>query len=170
MNKTWISTTGEVFEGGRNELMRAKGIKCHKGFSRPAGAVDAEGDRWLSEDKYNEQGGIKKQKLHLNPRWIDKVLVAPHDIAINYSIAKNVVENKPEHPRYTDYQELMATVEAQYDVIDNSSKVPVSEKKLAPRSARIQFLLDKNEGMDFDTALDIVMNSETIAISNGYSV
>ena len=96
--------------------------------------------------------------------------MAPSTIGCNYLIAKNVVDNKPEHSRYADYQELMAKVEAEYEVIVPTVKREKPELKLAPRSARIQFLMDKNDGMDFDTALDIVMNSETVAISNGYKM
>lgn len=167
MNKTWISTTGEVFEGSKNALMKAKGIKQKNGFSRPAGALDMNGDRWLSEEKFNEQGGIRKQILFAGNRVVDGCIVTPSEIAGNYLAAKNVVENNPDHPHYDDYVELMKTVEAQYEVIVPNQEEKRKPTKLAPRSYRIQVLMDKNDKLSFDDALEMVMRSEAIALSNG---
>ena len=70
--KVWMSTEGEVFEGTAAELMREYGIKHRKGLSRPSGAVDAEGARWVSEERFNELGYIKKPKLLLGDKltWV----------------------------------------------------------------------------------------------------
>lgn len=58
--KTWISNVGEVFEGTRAALMREYGIKGTSGFDRPAGAKDADGNRWKEEG-----GSFAKPKLYL---------------------------------------------------------------------------------------------------------
>ena len=168
--KVWINTEGEVFEGSKNALIKEKGIKQKNGFSRPSGALDKDGNRWLSEEAYKAQGGIKKQILYIGDRYVDGCIVSPSEIAGNYIAAKNVVENDPNHPHYYDYVELMKTVEGQYEVVVPTVRIKEPVKKLASRTVRIEHLLNKHEDMSFDEALDLVLRSEARAIANGYVV
>lgn len=127
-NKTWINNFGEVFEGTQKELMEAKGIKHRKGFSRPAGAIDADGTNWKEEVKFAEEG-FKKRPLYLgSKRYRDRgpdgkhrtIFYSPCDVACNYLIAKSLVDSgETTHRYYNEFKELMASVEAEYDVIDN---------------------------------------------------
>ncbi len=134
--KTFISNNGEVYTGTQADLMKTKDIKSRKAFDRPSGAPDASGDRWVTEEQFIEQGGIRKQTLFLGDRkvygfkmmrdgskknttWLEGV----GTIAINYKHAKKCIRGDVEgfNTDYTaDMQELVRKVETQYDVIDNA--------------------------------------------------
>ena len=145
--KTFVSTQGEVFEGTRKELMDEYGIKGASGFNRKSGAVDANGDRWMEEDKLNLQGDFHKPKLYLgathrldkdtklvrneNTGEVERVeyfkdaFYAASNTAGNYVYAGKVIEGiEAGDPQYDpscleDLKQMRASVEAQWDVIDN---------------------------------------------------
>lgn len=129
---TYISNQGETFTGTQKELMATYGIKNRVGFNRPSGAPDASGDRWLTEDKFNEQGGVRKQTLFLGDRqvtikhkngFIETYIEAACDSAANYTLAKSCLagELSDVDPAVLPaLQQMVKNVESQYDVIDNN--------------------------------------------------
>lgn len=135
--KVWISDQGEVFEGTQADLMREYGIKYKKGFSRPSGAADKNGDRWLEEDKFNA-GGFKKPKLYLG--HINRVAKDPKtgkkssylegisETAMVYNQFAKALE-RPDHDAtktswdYTaaEKQEWIDSINTKYEVINNKT-------------------------------------------------
>ena len=133
MNKskinTFISTAGEVFTGTRKELMNEYGIVHAKGFNRPGGAADAHGDRWLSEEKFNKQGGIRKRKLFLGPRfrkevnpdtgYVKEYSESPSNLACNYLLYKSELKKGDSVIPVEILEDNIKQIETEYDVIDN---------------------------------------------------
>lgn len=131
--KTFVSDQGEIFEGTQAELMKSRGIKHKMGFSRKSGAVDADGDRWLSEDKYNSFGGFMRPVLYLGPRrmygkcyktggptrWVE----GESETAGIYNLYKRCLAGEVELFDWDiaeECREFIARVDAQYNVIDNN--------------------------------------------------
>ena len=135
--KVWISDQGETFEGTQADLMREYGIKYKKGFSRPSGAADENGDRWLEEDKF-KVSGFKKPKLYLG--HINRVVKDPKtgkkssyveglsETASVYNMFVKALE-RPDHDATktswdftaAEKQSYIDRINAQYDVIDNKT-------------------------------------------------
>lgn len=125
--KTFISDQGEIFEGTRQELMSEYGIKHSRGFIRPSGAVDSNGDRWK---EYEEDTIFEKPKLYLGGKIeYDRDVkgkrrmtrVYSSNTAANYELAEKVLKS-PDNYRPEDVEqikEMKKTVESQYNIIDN---------------------------------------------------
>ena len=151
--KVWISDQGEVFEGTQADLMREYGIKYKKGFSRPSGAADKNGDRWLEEDKF-KTSGFKKPKLYLG--HINRVVKDPKtgkkssyleglsETAMIYNMFTKALE-RPDHDAtktnwdYTaaEKQEWIDGVNAKYEVVNNKTYENPYQKKIKKISKRI---------------------------------
>ena len=154
--KVWVSDQGEVFEGIQADLMREYGIKYKKGFSRPSGAVDKNGDRWLEEDKF-KVNGFKKPKLYLGN--INRVAKDPKtgkkssylegisETAMVYNQFVKALE-RPDHDAtktswdYTaaEKQSYIDSINAKYDVVDNQTYENPYAKQIKKISKRINEL------------------------------
>ena len=116
--KTFISEQGEVFTGSQKDLMDQYGIKHKMGFTRPSGAVDAEGDRWK---ELTDDVKFTKPKMYLGPKvyWsrdhqgqrvaeiVDESMTA---LQYKMAVAGSHVDLK---------EEYMKEVESKYEIIDN---------------------------------------------------
>ena len=135
----YISTQGEIFTGTQAELCKEYGIKQKNGFKRKSGAVDASGDRWMTEDKLNKQGGeFKKKTLQLgykkysyaNPKtgFVETYYEGESDVAANYKLAKDYLENGDKNgvktpDRIAAFKSLIQKVEQEYDILDYKGEV-----------------------------------------------
>ena len=151
--KVWISDQGEVFEGTQAALMREYGIKQKNGFSRPSGAVDKNGDRWLEEDKFNSDG-FKKPKLYLGhfTRVVEdkktgkksSYVEGLSETAQVYNMYKKALENPNHDAEKTSWDDTAAekqayidSIDAQYEVVDNKTYENPYLKQIRKISKRV---------------------------------
>ena len=125
--KTWISTTGEIFEGSQKELMDAFGIKNNNGFKRATGAVDENGDRWLAEEDFKERG-FQKPNLYLGVQWFkDKdhkgnnrdIGQEPSETAAIYCIYEDYINNNRDGEFVKEARQFIQETHNKFQVVDN---------------------------------------------------
>ena len=141
---TYQSNQGEVFTGSQAALMKKYGITSHKGFTRPGGAPDANGDRWKLEGEV-----INKRKLFLcgtqqnhhkfvdkktgNVTWTKKFTGsnlsllykdAVKFIKQGYKYVPGAILTEKEQLEFFQEQvELVAEVNREWDIIDNTESM-----------------------------------------------
>ena len=133
----WISDQGEVFDGTRAALMKAKEISSKRGFDRPSGALAKDGSRWLSEERLQELGEFKKPFLYLGPRQYvcpktkKRELHGASETAGCYVIALQILERGHAINDMLEWaRKFKQEIDSKYTVVDNRQFVSPHKKEL----------------------------------------